>query len=164
MLVTDIKYYLSGGINNSDPNLSLGGQISNTEAGQAPHNLFDYISPEEAADGDVEYRCIYVKNTNVSETLYGAVLYVSSETTSVSTTVHLAYDDVGIQSIVNESTEPNSPYLSFTKPLTKADGIVLGDIEPAGTKMIWLRWTVTAGAVKSPSDAGQFIVVGGTAL
>lgn len=61
----DVKFFLSGGAGNSDPNASLGGVMSSTEVvDNTLHNLFDYVSGTEAGAGDTEYRAIYLKNTN----------------------------------------------------------------------------------------------------
>ena len=158
MISTDIKLYLSGGTLNTDPNLSLGGTISNTQVGTAIHQLFDLVSPAEALSGDIEYRCIWAKNIHVSETLYGAKLFVSLETTSTSTVVALAYDATGTQVIVNESTVPIG--LTFSTPYSYATGIDFGDMAPGSTKMIWVKWSVTAGALKM-IDAGQLTITGG---
>lgn len=163
MVGSDLKYYLSGGTLNTNPNASLGGIISNTQVSTSLHGLFDKVTSEEAAAGDIEYRAIFVKNTHVSETGYDAVLYVSSETTSVSTTIAVAYDSGGSQTVANENTAPSSPTLTFSTPTSKATGIALGDIAPAATKMIWLRRTITAGATKLSGDAGQITVVVGSA-
>ena len=161
MLSTDIKYYLSGGVANTNPNLSLGGAISNTEVSSTLNGLFDVVSPEEASDGDIEYRCIWVKNNNITETLYNAYLYISSETTSIDTSVKLAYDSAGLQTIINENTAPSSPALTFSAATTKLTGTAIGNLAPGIAKMIWLQWTVTAGASKLNSDAGALVITGG---
>jgi len=87
VLNTDIKFYLSGGAANSNPALSLGGIISSVEVN--PATLWDNISSAEAAAGDTEYRCIYVKNTSVADTLLAAAAWVSSNTPSASTTLDI---------------------------------------------------------------------------
>lgn len=161
MVGSDLKFYLSGGVTNTDPKLSLGGVISTTQVGASLHDLFDVVTPEQATNGHVDYRSIFAKNTHVSETGAAAVLYVSAETTSVSTTIEVAYDSGGTQTIANETTAPSSPALTFTKPMSKSAGIVLGDVAPSATKMIWLKRTVTAGALKINLDAGQVIIVVG---
>ena len=54
----DIKYYLSGGGGNTNPNASLGGAISSTEITPASlHNLFDLVSSADASAGTDDYRC-----------------------------------------------------------------------------------------------------------
>lgn len=158
---TDLKYYLTP-TGNSDPVASLGGSGQGSEIGSGIHNIFDRVTPAEASAGDIEYRAIDVKNVNATDTLYDAVVWVSTETSSASTTVALAYDSAGTQSVVNESTAPSSPALSFSAPTSKATGIALGDMAAGVAKRIWLRWTVTAGAAGTASDAGELKVGGGT--
>lgn len=163
VLTTDILYYLTGGVGNTDPNLSLGGTTSSTQVGSGLHNIFDYVSPTEAAAGDVEYRAITVKNNNIADTLYDAKVYISLETTSADSTIALAYDSGGSQSVVDESTAPSAPALTFTSPTSYSTGIGLGDMAPAATKRIWLRRTITAGAGIQANDNGSLTVSGATA-
>lgn len=160
IVATDVKFYLTGGTTNANPNLSLGGLVSTTQVGGSLHGLFNYVTPDEAVAGSNKYRAIEVKNTNVTDTLYGAVIYIAADTTSASTTIAIGYDSVGTQSIINEDTAPAA--VTFSTPLTKVTAISLGDMAPGAVKRIWLKRTVTAGAVKLPSDTGQLIVTGGT--
>lgn len=159
VLASDIKFYLTGGVANADPNASLGALTSTTQVSGALHGLFDAVAPDEATAGDSEYRAIDVKNTNVADTLYGAVAYITTETTSASTAIQIGLDAT-TQSVANESTAPAG--VSFSAPTTRATGIALGDIAPAVTKRLWLKRVVTAGAGKLASDAGQVTVAGGT--
>lgn len=152
LLSADVLYYLTGGAANTDPNLSLGGVISNTQAGTALHQMFDAVASGEAGAGDTEYRAIDVKNNHGTETMNAAVIYVSAETTSPSTTVALAYDATGTQSVANENTAPTG--VTFSTPTTKATGIALGNIAAGQTRRIWLRRTVTAGAAPA-NDSGS---------
>jgi len=47
---------LTGGAGNSDPNASPGGEMSaNQISGTPMNNLFDNVTADEAAAGDVEY-------------------------------------------------------------------------------------------------------------
>ena len=159
----DIKFYLSGGAANADPTASLGGVTSSVQVGTAIHSLFDSVSPEEAAAGEIEYRAIDIVNTNPTDILEAAYLYISSETTSASSTVALGYDAAGTQSVATKYTAPGGG-VTFSAPTSKATGIALGDIAAAGgKKRIWLRLTITAGAAKLAGDAGQLSVTGGTA-
>ena len=153
----DILYFLTGGAANADPNLSLGGGISNTQCGTAVHQLFDAVSSVEGAAGDTEYRAIDVKNSHGTETLAATVIWISQETVSAFTTVALAYDATGTQSVADESTAPTG--LTFTTPLSRATGISLGDIGPGATRRIWLRRTVTALAPVA-NDSGSLTVGG----
>jgi hypothetical protein len=50
----DIKFYLTGGSGNTDPNASLGGARSTTQVGSGSENLFDNISGTDHAAGNVD--------------------------------------------------------------------------------------------------------------
>lgn len=156
---SDIKYYYTGSGTSSAPGSSLGGANTNYVLATTLEKLFDVVTPEDAVAGTIEYRALDVKNDNSSDTLFDAFLWVSLETTSVSTTVAYAYDSAGTQSIVNETTAPTS--VTFSTPTTKATGISLGDMAPGDRRRIWLKRTVSAGAAKT-TDTGTLIVGGGT--
>jgi len=160
VLNTDIKFYLSGGAANSNPALSLGGIISSVEVN--PATLWDNISSAEAAAGDTEYRCIYVKNTSVADTLLAAAAWVSSNTPSASTTLDIGLGFAAVNStetaVGGEGTAPSGP--TFSAPSTKAAGLVIGDMAAGAYKALWLRRTVTAGAAAYNND-GATINVGG---
>lgn len=158
---TDLLLFLTGGAANSDPNASLGGATSNTQAGVTLHDLFDAVTPTEALAGDTEYRAIDVKNNHSTDTLFNAVLWISGSTTSTKTIIALAYDATGTQSVANESTAPSG--LTFTSPTSKATGIALGNLAAGATARIWLRRTVTAAAAVLAADAGALTVGGATA-
>ncbi|MBK9418815.1 MAG: hypothetical protein IPN62_16425 [Flavobacteriales bacterium] len=160
VLNTDIKFYLSGGAANSNPALSLGGIISSVEV--TPATLWDNISSAEAAAGDTEYRCIYVKNTSGADTLLAAAAWVSSNTPSTSTTLDIGLGFAAINAtetaVGAEGTAPSGP--TFSAPASKAAGLVIGDMAAGAYKALWLRRTVTAGAAAYNND-GATINVGG---
>jgi hypothetical protein len=160
VLSSEIKFYLSGGSGNTNPAASLGGAISTTEV--TASTLWDNVSSAEASAGDIEYRCVYVKNTNGTDSLLTAAAWVSSNTPSTSTTL-----DIGIgtaatsgteQTVANESTAPSG--VSFSAPSTNGAGLSIGDLTAGQHKAIWLRRTVTAGAAAYNND-GATINVGG---
>jgi hypothetical protein len=156
----DLKLYLTGGASNTDPNLSLGGVISSTLFTDATlQNLFANVSPAEALAGSVKYRALSFKNTSAF-IAYSSVTYISQETTSADTTVAIAYDSTGTQSIVNEDAAPIG--LSFSTPLSLAAGIALGDVAAAGVRRMWFRRTVSAAAVQA-SDSGKITFTVGSA-
>lgn len=161
----DIKYYLSGGAANSDPNASLGGAISSTEITSAAlHNLFDVVSGAESTAGDIEYRCFYVKNTHGSLTWIAPVVWVVSNTTSGDTTVDIALAGEGVggtaETVVNESTAPVGEV--FSAPASKGTGLVMSDIPSGSYAAIWVRWTVNAGAAAFSDDNVVIRVEGDT--
>lgn len=160
VLNTDIKYYLSGGAANSDPAASIGGAISSVEV--TPSTLWDDVGSDEASAGDVEYRCIYVKNTSGTDTLLSAKAWVPTNTPSTSTTVDIALGSAAVSAtetaVANESTAPSGP--TFSAPTDKASGLTIGDLAAGAYKAIWVRRTVTAGAGAYNND-GYTLSVGG---
>jgi hypothetical protein len=122
-------------------------------------NLFANVSPAEALAGSVKYRALSFKNL-AAETAYGAVIYLSQETSSADTTVEIAFDSTGTQSVADEDTAPTG--LTFSTPLSLASGIALGDIAASGVARVWFKRTVTAGAAVA-ADEGKFTVIVGSA-
>lgn len=82
--ISDIKYLYSGGASNSNQNLSLGGTPS---IYQVTNNLlFDNVTAAQSSSGSTDYRCIYITNDNLTDSLYNATIYISYETPG---TVHV---------------------------------------------------------------------------
>src|SRR5215212_11707085 len=83
ILPEDIKFYLSGGFYNSDPTLSLGGDISSFQlVSGTPNGLFDRVDTSEAELGDIEYRCVYLVNTSQTRKLLGTRIWIETGTAS----------------------------------------------------------------------------------
>jgi hypothetical protein len=160
IIAANLAFYLTGGAGNTLPAASLGGVISSTAfTDNTLQNLFANVTPAEALAGSVKYRALSFKNL-AAETAYGAVLYLSQETSSADTTVAIAYDSTGTQSVVDENTAPTG--LSFSTPLSLAAGIALGDVAASGVARVWFRRTVSPGAVAA-SDSGKFTCTVGSA-
>ena len=152
---SDIKVYLSGGADNTDPNASLGGAISNTElTDDTLHNLFAKVSAAEAAAGSVKYRAVYVKNTHGTLTYEAAIAYISSQTTSPDTSAKISVASEGknatIQTIANEDTAPIGQVFSTADGTP--NGLALGDLAAGDYIGLWCERTVNAGAVAFGSD------------
>ena len=100
----DLKFLLSGGLTNTDPNASLGGAPSvNPIAGTT---LFQDVSTSEATAGSTKYRCIYLSNDNLTETLYNASIFVQYDVPS-GADVNLGYllqNDRQFITVTNAST------------------------------------------------------------
>lgn len=163
---TDIKFFLSGGAANADPNLSIGGAISATEITDATlHNLFDVVGSAEAEAGDSELRCIYVKNNHATLTLQSSVIWIQSQTSSADTDLQIALADEGINGtaevVVDEDTAPVGE--SFSAPVNEAAALAIGDIPAQGYQAIWLRRNVTAGATAVNNDTVVLRAKGDTA-
>jgi len=148
VLSTDLKFFLSGGAGNSDPDASLGGVISATGVvDDTLNNLFADVSGAEHAVGSTKYRCIYLVNDSAS-VAYNVKLYIDINTTAVDDTINIGKDLAGVDgtadTIANEDTAPD-PAVTFTTADGYANAIDLGDI-PAGQKYaFWIKRIVSAG-------------------
>lgn len=166
IIASDIKFYLSGGAANSDVDASLGGAISSVEITTATlHNLFDVVSSAETTAGDIEYRCIYAKNTHGSLTLQASTAFVSANTPSGDTSADIGLGTAAIsateQTIADESTAPSA--VSFSAPATQGAGLSIGDLTPGQFKAIWVRRTINAAASAYSNDSVTVDVGGDTA-
>ena len=168
IISTDIVYRLSGGAANVDPNASLGGARSTAGGGVitsgAANNLWDNVAGDEhAAGADIEYRGIYVLNAHGSLTLQAAKLWIDSLTTSADTEFDIALAGEGLngtmETVANESTAPAGE--TFTRPVTKAGGLTLGNIPFGQHYGFWIRRTVNQNAAAA-NDTGSVRVEGDT--
>lgn len=73
----DIVYTFSGGNENIDPLLSLGGDRSLFPV--VGTTIFNDIKQADATSGYTDYRCIYVNNYSSTSTLYEAKIYFNSQ-------------------------------------------------------------------------------------
>lgn len=162
ILAADIQFRLSGGAANADGNASLGGEISANAVSGALHAFFDRVTGAEAAAGDVEYRCLYVRNGHATLTLYGAVVWISTNTPSPDTVVAIGLGTSAIngveQTVADESTAPAG--VSFTEPDSYGAGLVIGDIPAGQHKAVWIRRTVTAAAAAYNNDGATLAFQG----
>lgn len=157
---SDIKYKLSGGAANADPLLSIGGAISSVDAGSS---IFDDVASAEAAAGDTEYRCIYVKNTHATLTYLSAKIWIQTQTPSADTDVAIALGGEGLngtaETVANENTAPVGE--TFSAPSSFAGGLTIGNLAPGDSYPVWVRRTVTAAAAVA-SDSFTLRVQGDT--
>lgn len=155
LLPSHIKFYLSGGTNNVDPTFSIGGPISNTEIiDNILHNLFDRVITKEAAEGDVEWRCFYIKNTHPNEIFKGVRIWIESGTSSSKTFISLGIGHAGVNQqeilIPNENTDP--AIVAFSIPLSPPEQPNIGDLGPGDHIGIWIRYTIQEGAEERSED------------
>ena len=143
---TDLLIKYTGGAANSDGNASLGGTVSsNGPTSNSLHNLFDEVSGTESLAGDIEYRCVALKNNHGSLTAKSTKIYISADTSSY---YDLALDGNGLnaapESVGNESTAPSGE--SFTHPTTYSGGLSMGNIPNGQYYPYWIRRTIPAAA------------------
>jgi hypothetical protein len=163
---TDIKFLLSGGSSNTDPNAALGGAASTTQITDATvANLFDNVSSAESSAGDTEYRCFYVKNNHGSLTLQNAVVWIQTNTPSSDTSAEIALGSSAIngteQTIANEGTAPTS--VTFSTANGSGNALSIGNLTAGQTKAIWVKRIVSASAAAYNADSVVIKVQGDTA-
>ena len=163
---SDIKFYLSGGAANSDPNAALGGAISTTQIVDATvANLYDNVSSAESSAGDTEYRCFYVKNTHATLTLQSAKVYIQTNTPSTDTAAEVGLGSSAVngteQTVANETTAPTA--VTFSSAAGVGNALSIGNIPAGQHKAIWVKRIVNAGAAAYNSDSVIIKVEGDTA-
>lgn len=146
IVAADILIKLTGGAGNADPNASLGGVISATDAGAS---IFDDVSGAEGAAGDTEYRGVDLKNNHGTLAYLAPKVWIGTDTPSADTDadVALAAEAVNttMATIANENTAPASVTFANTA-VSFATGLSIPDIPAGQFKGIWLKRVVTAGA------------------
>ncbi len=161
IVASDIKFRLSGGSSNPDPNASLGGAKSSNDAG---NNLFDDVGSAESVPGDVEYRCIYVHNAHASLALQNAVVWIQANTSSGDTQVAIGLGSSAIngteQTVADENTAPTG--VTFSEPVNQGAGLAIGNLPSGQHKAVWVRRTINAAAAAS-NDTYTLRVGGDTA-
>jgi hypothetical protein len=162
---SDIKYRLSGGASNSDPNASLGGAKSSVAVtNNSLHNLFDVVGPSESTAGDTEYRCFYVHNGHATLTLQNAKVWIQTNTPAAGTNVQIGLGSAAVNgtepSVADESTAPGS--VTFSTPASEGAALAIGDLAPGAHKAIWVKRIVSAGATSFSADSVVLRVKGDT--
>ncbi len=164
IVATDIEFRLSGGASNALGDASVGGAISSSVVSASVNALFDYVTGDESSAGDVEYRCIYVRNSHATLTLYGTKIWIDTNTPSTNTSADIGLGSSAIngseQTIANENTAPTS--VTFSSAANLAAALTIGDLAPGQSKAVWIRRTVTAGAAAYANDSMSLTVKGDT--
>jgi predicted phosphodiesterase len=155
ILPEDLKFYLSGGYFNTEPNYSLGGETSSFPLISGTLNgLFDRVDTVEAEQGDTEYRCIYLRNTSQTRKLLGTKIWIETGTASADTAIAISIGSSGINGteplITDEGLEP--PMQFFEIPLSEPDEPNIGDLYPGDHIGLWVRWQVRTGTQSIGDD------------
>ncbi len=150
---TDISFYLSvaTGPGCSAPlspvTSSFGGHVATTKPVDATlNNLFDNITGDQNAASQVDYRCLFVVNTNTSNTWLTPVAWISAEI-SGGANAAIGVDPLGASlsgaapaqavTIATATTAPSG--VTFSSPTVKASGISLGSLAPGSGVAIWIK-------------------------
>ena len=153
-MAATLEFRLTGGSSNTDPNASLGGVMSST---QMPTNLFDDVQPDEATNGDTEYRAIDVYNSG-DATATGVKIYIDPDPTMYpNTEIDLGYDSANsphdpsasLPTVADESTAPSG--ITFDH-YTASNKLSLPDIPAGQAVRVWLQRKVQAGTSNTAND------------
>jgi hypothetical protein len=127
---------------------SLGDQVSTTAwAGGSANDLFDDISGAENAASTVDYRCIFVHNTNAANVYQNAGVYISAETAG-GASIALASDNIAASAVgsasaqaaaIGSETTAPSGVSAFSSPTTAGSAVALGNIGIGQVKAYWVR-------------------------
>jgi len=167
--VSDLKIYLTGGVGNTDPDLSIGGSTSTTLVGTALHDLFDHVLPDESVSGKTEYRVIDHQNISGADTGYSPRLF-ASVVSGADTTIYYAYDSsggAGLESAYGTSAADIAVLAALTfyseAALTSyATGLALGgDMAASNKRRIFIKRVTIAGAVRKHPELGRFSITHG---
>ena len=166
------KYSVSAAAGNTTAGTaaaSLGDQVSTTQwTGGSANDLFDDVTGAENAASDVEYRCIFVHNTNSANALENAVVYLSAETAG-GASIAVGADPTAASAVgaataqavtvADENTAPAG--VTFSSPTTAGAGVALGNIPAGQVKAFWIRRTAANTAALS-NDGVTIAVTGDT--
>jgi hypothetical protein len=147
------KYSVSAAAGNttaSSAAASLGDQISTSAwAGGALNDLFDNISGAENAASTVDYRCVFVHNSNAANTLENPTVYLSAETAG-GASITIAIDNIAASAIGSASaqaaaigTETTAPtgVGAFSAPTTSGTGLALSNLATGNCRAVWVKRT-----------------------
>lgn len=159
----------AGNSNTSTPSASLGKYISTTAwAGGALNDLFDDVTGAENAASTVDYRCVFIHNSNAANALQNAAVWLSAEVAGgtsiaigVDTTAASAIGSASAQAltIASETTAPAG--VTFSSPTTFGTGVSIGSIPAGSCRAIWIRRTASNSAALS-NDGVTLSVQGDT--
>lgn len=134
----------------STPAESIGGFMSTTDLVDATlENLFPNISAAQAAAGVTLYRCVFVLNSNASDTWEEVKAWLVSQQAGGGT-VAIGLDPAGAvagdantaqaEAPADEETAPDG--VTFSNPTTIDSALDLVELEAGEAYAIWLRLTV----------------------
>lgn len=151
-MASELSLRLTGGVSNTNPELSLGGVTSSTVVSDvSKNNIFDDVTQEQLTSGYTDYRALDL--VNIGTTTAGDItIYITSETTSTDSIIYL-FMDYSDLSIVDKTTEPAGA--SWSHPL-EATPLSITDISSSSHARVWFKRVISAGATNLPSDEFQF--------
>ena len=138
----------------ANPNLWLGNFMSSTQLTAASlNNAFDDVSGAENAASTVDYRCLFIHQSNATDTATVCRIWLNSETAGGAVAA-IGLDPAGLKAansataqaatIANETTAPAG--VTFTAPTTDAGGLAIANMTAATCVAVWVRRTAANSA------------------
>lgn len=117
--------------------------------GGSSNDLYDNVTGDENATSVVDFRCVFVENTNATLSGTNGRVWIAAEVAG-GTSIAISLDTTGVVSstlataqaktIANETTAPATQTF-VTTPVSKATGLVVATLPPANCFAIWIRRT-----------------------
>jgi len=149
---SDVKFYKSA-------SSGLGGAISATQIVSSTfNNLFGNSTRAEQVAGEDYYRCMYVKNTNITDAMDNFNFWLDTDSPPTDTTIKWALDAAGkngsAQTIADVYTAPTSItwHSAGNEPLTPN----IGKLLPGEYYPIWIWWHVEPNTISRSDDSAIF--------
>lgn len=162
VLSSEIKFYYSGGTTNSSPANSIGGSISSVEISASLHSLFDIVGVIESRIGDTEYRCMYVKNTNNTSSLFDILVWItnSSLTEGLDLSLGLAVEGINgtAELLASEGVTPSS--VVFSTPTSFSNALTIAELQPSEYHAIWIKRVLAPNTPTIGVNSATIIVEG----
>jgi hypothetical protein len=126
--------------------------------------VFPEVTLTQAANGQIDYFCVGVINTNAASISDNTRVWLSADSTSPDTSIQLG---IGTSGIVTWSTGNNTTIIEpriasrFVTPSgvtfanytgTITNSLLLGTLQPAYYRMFWIKRTVNPGAATYSGD------------
>lgn len=155
ILESDLKIYITGGINNTDTNLSLGGPTSTTEfVSGVLDNLFSRVTLDQSNLGITQYRCLTFKNTHTSAKALKARVIIESNSSSNDSEVRIGIGAAGFNEdeilLSSETVKPSN--VNFQKIETFPAVANIGDMSAGDRINVWIEWVTDNGAESTDND------------
>ena len=155
ILESDLKIYITGGTNNTNTNLSLGGETSTTEfVSGVLDNLFSRVTLDQSNLGITQYRCITIKNIHTSAKALKARVIIESNSSSNDSEVRIGIGAAGINQdevfLSDETVKPAT--VIFQKIETFPIIANIGDLSPGDRINLWIEWVTENNAESTDND------------
>lgn len=129
------------------------------------HNLFDPVVTDEALLGDISYRCIYLKNSNLTLTLSNALVFILADSVNTQSHIEIGLGTSAIngseQTIPDEYTAPVD--VVFSADVGDALGLLIGDMPADSSKALWIKRVIDPNSNAIANDNATVAMQGDTA-